>query len=696
MAPSISPAMAISFNAFDEFVCVTTSEGKIEFANDSFSTSLLLAQRAKGCDFAKELFGGTDLVKMRVALSLVASAANPITELTPGLETLTLRGPEGFPHYRRVDWSVKKLQPSKHDSADDEKLLLVVGRFAPCSNRTLQQVVGENDDEGEDAGMFADSEFIDSFQKAPIALHWLSGMGRIIWCNERELEILGYTREEYIGHLISDFHCPGQTVKLAKAFEMLGSGQSIHGMTFKFRTKTGDIKYLTLDSNVCWNPDGSFRHTRCFLRENTTQQLQYLKEEMEKAAQKQIQEEKDKFIKSFFTDLRTTLHVLSNFLSSTDTPESPQDQLSHTHFQVESVISKLNEVTLATGFDTGDTVKSPLDITPLRPRIPQQQTKQDVVEKGIEEEETEGEEPDRRESQSATHPGHNVLVSRDFDNFTNDDVLQFVRLNNSANSFVMIFSQNSSLDEFYADQQGCTALMLAAELGHLELMTLLMDRGAVVSTQKHDGNSALHMASQHENVDAMQLLLQRDADINQVNALGFTALAEAAQNGVTLSLEFLINNYADVNLASDGDFSPVFLAAQGGHDEAVGMLISAGADVNASTARYTAVQSKQESSRALSKTQNVLENDSQGELKLDADNLTPLCIACIMGHFGIAQQLIAAGANVNHTSSRGMSPFSFAYNHYHQDILLMLIFFGAIPAIFSPCSDGSFSMSTAV
>jgi hypothetical protein len=32
-------------------------------------------------------------------------------------------------------------------------------------------------------------------QKGPIAMHWLSGDGHILWCNERELEILQYTAE---------------------------------------------------------------------------------------------------------------------------------------------------------------------------------------------------------------------------------------------------------------------------------------------------------------------------------------------------------------------------------------------------------------------------------------------------------------------------------------------------------------------
>jgi PAS domain-containing protein len=68
-------------------------------------------------------------------------------------------------------------------------------------------------------------QLIDFFQKAPIALHWLSsnknviyfkflflhlynyfisGTGDIIWANETELKILGYTAEEYIGHSIKE------------------------------------------------------------------------------------------------------------------------------------------------------------------------------------------------------------------------------------------------------------------------------------------------------------------------------------------------------------------------------------------------------------------------------------------------------------------------------------------------------------
>jgi hypothetical protein len=49
-------------------------------------------------------------------------------------------------------------------------------------------------------------EMMDFFENAPIALHWLSGTGHVLWANKYELESLGYQPEEYIGHSILEVH----------------------------------------------------------------------------------------------------------------------------------------------------------------------------------------------------------------------------------------------------------------------------------------------------------------------------------------------------------------------------------------------------------------------------------------------------------------------------------------------------------
>jgi PAS domain S-box-containing protein len=106
------------------------------------------------------------------------------------------------------------------------------------------------------------SELIDFFQRAPIALHWLSGTGVILWANDTELSSLGFTAEEYIGQSITKFLMPGEEVHLQEVFGNLLAGRTIHDAPFRFRAKNGDIKYLIVDSNVNFNEDGSFRHTR--------------------------------------------------------------------------------------------------------------------------------------------------------------------------------------------------------------------------------------------------------------------------------------------------------------------------------------------------------------------------------------------------------------------------------------------------
>ncbi|PYN63803.1 MAG: hypothetical protein DMD92_00060, partial [Candidatus Rokuibacteriota bacterium] len=49
-------------------------------------------------------------------------------------------------------------------------------------------------------------ELIDFFDNAPVPLHWLAEDGRILWANRAELELLGYTSEEYIGRNTAEFH----------------------------------------------------------------------------------------------------------------------------------------------------------------------------------------------------------------------------------------------------------------------------------------------------------------------------------------------------------------------------------------------------------------------------------------------------------------------------------------------------------
>lgn len=208
------------------------------------------------------------------------------------VEMLTL-GEEnsGFPIRRFFDWFI---------SVPSEGTVLLLGD--PCTEQDVTQ-------------REKDAELIDFFQNAPIALHWLSGEGKVMWANQTELNVLGYTAEEYIGQDIMKF-CPDEKELVLEIFKQLGSGNTIKDVPVRFRTKDGKLVHLLIDSNVRYEKDGSFGHTRCFIRDDTGRKIR------ESRAQLMLEETKrslsmlDNFMARSLHHLRTPLHVTQNMVDA--------------------------------------------------------------------------------------------------------------------------------------------------------------------------------------------------------------------------------------------------------------------------------------------------------------------------------------------------------------------------------------------
>jgi PAS domain S-box-containing protein len=95
-----------------------------------------------------------------------------------------------------------------------------------------------------------------------VGLHWVGPDGRIIWANRAEMESLGYTREEYIGRHIADFHADSEVI--CDILSRLGRNQELHGYEARLRCKDGTIKHVLISSSVLRDEAGRFIHTRCF------------------------------------------------------------------------------------------------------------------------------------------------------------------------------------------------------------------------------------------------------------------------------------------------------------------------------------------------------------------------------------------------------------------------------------------------
>ncbi|MGH9570576.1 MAG: PAS domain S-box protein, partial [Candidatus Angelobacter sp.] len=111
------------------------------------------------------------------------------------------------------------------------------------------------------------SEFLEN---AVVGLHWVAGDGTILWANKAEMDLLGYEREEYIGHHIAEFHVDAPVIE--DMLRRLSCNEELQGYEARLRCKDGSIRHVRVYSNALIQ-DGKFIHTRCFTV-NITEQKQ--------------------------------------------------------------------------------------------------------------------------------------------------------------------------------------------------------------------------------------------------------------------------------------------------------------------------------------------------------------------------------------------------------------------------------------
>lgn len=73
-------------------------------------------------------------------------------------------------------------------------------------------------------------------------------------------------------------------------------------------------------------------------------------------------------------------------------------------------------------------------------------------------------------------------------------------------------------------------------------MELLIDRGAAIDLKDNDGNTALILACQNNHENVVKLLVEKSADTSLCNHDGNTALMWASQNGNELIVRFLVDD----------------------------------------------------------------------------------------------------------------------------------------------------------
>src|SRR3984957_7616338 len=77
----------------------------------------------------------------------------------------------------------------------------------------------------------------DFIETATIGLHWVGADGTILWANQAELDLLAYTREEYFGHHIREFHADQPVIEAILA--CLTRGETLKDYPARLRRRDG-------------------------------------------------------------------------------------------------------------------------------------------------------------------------------------------------------------------------------------------------------------------------------------------------------------------------------------------------------------------------------------------------------------------------------------------------------------------------
>lgn len=215
-------------------------------------------------------------------------------------------------------------------------------------------------------------------------------------------------------------------------------------------------------------------------------------------------------------------------------------------------------------------------------------------------------------------------------------------------------------------------LKVAAELGHVGIVDLLLDWGANLEATDDLGQRALLSAARRGKTEAVRRLLERGADLNAVDWSGQSALSNAAIDGHHELAELLLSVGAtrgivaalalddralfealldqslrdgmDIDWISDGRFRLAMVAVQRGKTEFVRLLLDRGA---------------------------LIHHEWQ-----DARTLLGEAARC--GHLDVAQLLIDRGADLHAVGRDGLTALAWALQEDRREIAALLRDRGAL------------------
>ncbi|CAO2590272.1 E3 ubiquitin-protein ligase MIB2 [Lemmus lemmus] len=225
--------------------------------------------------------------------------------------------------------------------------------------------------------------------------------------------------------------------------------------------------------------------------------------------------------------------------------------------------------------------------------------------------------------------------------------------------------------------QGRTALQVAAYLGQVELVQLLLQARASVNVLDDEGNTALHYAALGNQPEATRLLLSAGCGVDARNGTRSTALHVAVQRGFLEVVKALCERGCDVNLPDAHADTPLHsaISAGAGASSIVEVLTEVpGIDVTATNSQgFTLLHHASLKGHVLA-VRKILARARQLVDAKKEDGFTALHLAALNDHREVAQVLIREGrCDVNVRNRKLQSPLHLAVQQAHVGLVPLLV-----------------------
>jgi ankyrin repeat protein/mono/diheme cytochrome c family protein len=208
------------------------------------------------------------------------------------------------------------------------------------------------------------------------------------------------------------------------------------------------------------------------------------------------------------------------------------------------------------------------------------------------------------------------------------------------------------------DNAGSTLLHHAAAFASVEMMKLLLDKGADPNAQNRRKSTPMHWAIQAE--AKVRLLLERGAKVETKQVEGRTALYQAASlgNGNNV-VRLLLEKGADPNARTVTGATPLMAASRSGNVEVMRMLLAGKAQVNAQSGNGSTALMAAASSGNPDAVRLLLDSGADPNLTTKKND-TALMDAATSGVEESVRLLLEKGAEVNIRGERGYTALMYA------------------------------------